>query len=98
MNAGDPALYSQFTDLKTSYPGIQTWISVGGWSFNDATNSPNTQTAFSDMASTAANRQRWISSLANFMQTYGFDGKFATGLVVRINVSSLLQPICKTRD
>ncbi|GFP59293.1 chitotriosidase-1 [Trichoderma asperellum] len=74
MNAGDPALYSQFTDLKTTYPGIKTWISVGGWSFNDATNSPNTQTAFSDMASTAANRAKWIKSLTNFMQTYGFDG------------------------
>ncbi|KAM0470857.1 hypothetical protein ACHAPX_009731 [Trichoderma viride] len=74
MNAGDPALYSKFTSLKTTYPGIKTWISVGGWSFNDATNSPNTQTAFSDMASTAANRAKWIKSLTNFMQTYGFDG------------------------
>ena len=75
MNPSDSALYSQFTDLKTSYPGIKTWISVGGWSFNDPTNSPNTQTAFSDMAGSATNRQTFIKSLTNFMQTYGFDGE-----------------------
>lgn len=84
MNAGDPDLYGKFTDLKTAYPGIKTWISVGGWSFNDATNSPNTQTAFSDMASTSANRAAWIKSLTNFMQTYGFDGECWLILVMRL--------------
>lgn len=83
MNAGDPALYSKFTDLKTTYPSIKTWISVGGWSFNDATNSPNTQTAFSDMASTAGNRAKWIKSLTNFMQTYGFDGEYRSILMMK---------------
>jgi chitinase len=29
------SLYSQFTDLKGTYNGLQTWISVGGWSFTD---------------------------------------------------------------
>jgi GH18 family chitinase len=74
MDVNDVHLYADFTDLKTNYPGIRTWISVGGWTFNDATNNPNTQTAFSDMASTAANRKAFIMSLLNFMQTYGFDG------------------------
>lgn len=75
MDAGDPILHTEFTNLKESYPGLQTWISIGGWSFNDATNNPNTQTAFSDMASTAANRKKFIDSLTNFMQTFGFDGR-----------------------
>lgn len=57
-----------------TFSSLETWISVGGWSFNDDTNSPNTRTAFSDMASTAANRQTFIRSLMNFMSNYGFDG------------------------
>jgi len=40
----------------------------------DATNTPNTQTAFSDMAGSATNRRKFINSLINFMQTWGFDG------------------------
>lgn len=30
--------------------------------------------AFSDMASTAANREKFIDGLIKFMDTYGFDG------------------------
>ncbi|KAF2008423.1 glycoside hydrolase family 18 protein [Aaosphaeria arxii CBS 175.79] len=71
MDAGDPTLYTEFTNLKESYPGLQTWISIGGWSFNDATNNPNTQTAFSDMASTAANRKKFINSLTNLCKVSG---------------------------
>lgn len=32
-NAGE--LLSHFTKLKEKKPGLQTWVSVGGWSFND---------------------------------------------------------------
>lgn len=74
MDANAGSLYSRFTALKKKQPGLQTWISIGGWSFNDATNSPNTQTAFSDMVGSAGNRRAFIVSLRNFMQTYGFDG------------------------
>lgn len=74
MDANSAALYARFTALKKKQPGLETWLSVGGWSFNDATNTPNTQNAFSNMVSSAGNRQAFISSLRNFMQTYGFDG------------------------
>ncbi|OJK00810.1 glycoside hydrolase family 18 protein [Aspergillus aculeatus ATCC 16872] len=50
---------------------IETWISVGGWAFTDA---GSTQTAWSNMVSSAANRAAFISSLEQFMITYGFDG------------------------
>ena len=74
MDSNAASLYTRFTALKRKQPGLQTWLSVGGWSFNDATNTPDTQHAFSNMVGSAANRQAFISSLRNFMQTYGFDG------------------------
>ncbi|KAJ5921194.1 CAZyme family GH18 [Penicillium verhagenii] len=74
MDSNAASLYSRFTALKSKQPGLQAWLSVGGWSFNDATNTPDTQHAFSDMVGSSANRQAFITSLRNFMQTYGFDG------------------------
>ncbi|ETS77353.1 hypothetical protein PFICI_11227 [Pestalotiopsis fici W106-1] len=74
MDSNSASLYKRFTALKSKKASLQTWLSVGGWSFNDDTNSPNTRTAFSDMVSSAANRQKFISALQSFMQSYGFDG------------------------
>ncbi|KAJ5385796.1 killer toxin alpha/beta [Penicillium cosmopolitanum] len=73
-DARDVPLYSQFTAVKERKQSLRTWVSIGGWAFNDATNSLNTQTAFSDMSSSAANRQAFATSLIQFMNTYGFDG------------------------
>lgn len=70
MSAGDLPLYTRFTNLKLKKPSLQTWISIGGWSFNDPGNAPDTQTAFSNMASSASNRQAFIKSLVGFMKTY----------------------------
>ncbi|KAF6841708.1 hypothetical protein CPLU01_00380 [Colletotrichum plurivorum] len=69
MHEGDIPLYGEFTALKRN--GLQTWIAIGGWSFNDP---GATETAFSDMVSTAANRAAFISSLLEFMEAYGFQG------------------------
>lgn len=74
MHAGDPELYNHFTALKSKKASLQCFISVGGWTFNDETNIPNTRMGFSDMVSTAANRAAFIYSLSKFMQTYHFDG------------------------
>jgi chitinase len=74
MRSGDVELYRRFTALKSKQPGLQTWIAVGGWAFNNDTNVPNTRTAFSDMVSSAANRQAFITGLAQFLQTHRFDG------------------------
>lgn len=71
-NAG--TLLSRFTALKRRKPGLETWIAISGWSFNDPGNVPDTRRAFSNMASSAANRRAFISGLLNFIQTYGFDG------------------------
>ncbi|KAI8631443.1 family 18 glycosyl hydrolase [Xylariaceae sp. FL1651] len=71
MDEPSGTLYSRFTALKNSRSGLQTWISVGGWSFTDP---GPTRTAFSDMTSSAGNRQKFISGLTSFMDHYGFDG------------------------
>ena len=71
MDGKTGALYNRFTALKSNNPGLQTWISVGGWSFTDP---GPTRTAFSDMTSSSGNRQKFISGLRDFMKSYGFDG------------------------
>ncbi|KAL4734760.1 glycosyl hydrolase family 61-domain-containing protein [Aspergillus similis] len=74
MSAGNEALYFQFTGLKSKKLLLTTWVAVECRIFNDATNSPNTLTAFSDMTGNAANRVTFINSLRHCMQIYGFDG------------------------
>ncbi|KAI9730799.1 MAG: hypothetical protein M1818_008079 [Claussenomyces sp. TS43310] len=71
MDSHSATLYNRFTATKENYSGLQTWISVGGWSFTDP---GPTRQAFSNMASNAANRQKFISGAVSFMHTYGFDG------------------------
>ncbi|KAF8966666.1 hypothetical protein BDZ97DRAFT_1807457 [Flammula alnicola] len=69
-SAADVPQYTQFTGLKQANPNLKTYISVGGWAFND----PPTQHVFSNTASSAANQQAFANSLVNFMIQYGFDG------------------------
>ncbi|KAI0431905.1 hypothetical protein F5Y09DRAFT_340146 [Xylaria sp. FL1042] len=71
MDEPSGTLYSRFTALKDKRSGLQTWISVGGWSFTDP---GPTRTAFSDMTSSSSNRQKFISGLIDFMDHYGFNG------------------------
>jgi chitinase len=35
MSEADEALYPRFTALKQLNPGMETWISIGGWSMNE---------------------------------------------------------------
>jgi chitinase len=74
MDSNAGSLLSRFTAIKSRAPNLQTWVSIGGWSFNDPGNTPDTRTAFSDMVSTEASRQTFINSVISFMNTYGFDG------------------------
>ncbi len=71
MDSNSVSLLGRFTALKNKYNGLQTWVSVGGWSFTDP---GPTQEAFSTMSSTSANRQAFINGLLKFMNQYGFDG------------------------
>ncbi|KAK6523255.1 hypothetical protein TWF694_006144 [Orbilia ellipsospora] len=68
-DVADVPYYYEFTNLKTAT--LQTWISIGGFDFSDA---GPTHTTWSDMVSSASNRQAFISSLVKFMETFGFQG------------------------
>jgi len=65
------SLFTIFTDLKEDNPGLQTWVSIGGWAFNDP---GATQDAFSNMVASQSNRSKFIAELSHFMDTYAFDG------------------------
>ncbi|KAJ2979137.1 hypothetical protein NQ176_g3433 [Zarea fungicola] len=69
---GDLDLYSRLTNLKTQYPGLQVWISIGGWAMNDP-DQPTFHT-FSDLAASSQNQAAFFQSLIQQMSSYGFDG------------------------
>ena len=57
--------FRQLNLLKDASPGLQTLISIGGWTWSGN---------FSDAALTPTSRERFATSCADFMQAYGFDG------------------------
>jgi len=64
-------VYREIANLKRRAPGLKIWISLGGWTFNDP---GPTQNVFSDLASSADKRMKFIENLAKFMRSCGFDG------------------------
>jgi len=72
MTDGDQDLYSRLTGLKETYDGLEVWISIGGWSMNDA--DQPTATTFSDLAASTTAQTAFFASLLTFMTTYGLDG------------------------
>ncbi|KAI6750545.1 hypothetical protein HG530_014826 [Fusarium avenaceum] len=65
----DVELYKEFTGLKKK--GLETWIAIGGWTFNDP---GPTRTTFSDLSASPARRARFIKSLTSFLDEHGFQG------------------------
>ncbi|KAL1961763.1 hypothetical protein VTN77DRAFT_1089 [Rasamsonia byssochlamydoides] len=72
MSADQVALYSRTTALKQLNPGMEVWISIGGWSMNDA--DQPTATTFSNLAASTSAQSAFFASLLSFLETYGFDG------------------------
>lgn len=65
-------LYQNVTTLKQSQPDLKVWISIGGWSFNDADQS--TATTFSDLAGSTSAQNEFFPSLITFLINNGFNG------------------------
>lgn len=63
-------IVSEFMQLKDTNPGLDAYISIGGWSFNDG----STAKYWSNMASTSKGRMSFAKSVLSFMKEYGFDG------------------------
>ncbi|KAF2661015.1 glycoside hydrolase family 18 protein, partial [Lophiostoma macrostomum CBS 122681] len=70
-NPADPERYIRFTNLKQT-GGLQTWISVGGWHFNEP--DQPTKSIWAEMVSSHENRAKFINSVKPFLDKYGFQG------------------------
>jgi chitinase len=57
--------FKQLNLLKESHPGLQTLMSIGGWSGS---------ALFSDVALTDESRQKFVASCVAMMTQYGFNG------------------------
>lgn len=71
MDSFTGTLYSQMVAIKNKNPGLEVWISIGGWSFNDPGATANT---FSNLAASTDAPGRFFASLISFMANNGFDG------------------------
>lgn len=71
MDDLDPKLFSQMSALKRQNKGLKVMVALGGWTFNDP---GTTQRVFHDVASTRANRQKFIGNLLSFLRQYAYDG------------------------
>ncbi|KAG9759588.1 glycoside hydrolase family 18 protein, partial [Aureobasidium melanogenum] len=70
------SLFQDTTALKSMKSGLdvslEVFVSIGGWTFSD--NGTDTQPVFSNIASSAENRQKFADEVVKFMTRYGFDG------------------------
>jgi len=58
--------YAKFVALKNKYPNLKPMLAVGGWGEGGR--------KYSQMASMPSRRQSFVSSVVEYMNTYGFDG------------------------
>lgn len=71
MDGVDASLFTKITAMKKRNKGLKVMIALGGWTYNDP---GPTQKVFSEMASSGANRAKFIANLMSFMREYAFDG------------------------
>lgn len=69
QNSHHDEVYRQFVQLKQQ--GLAVWLGVGGWEFSDE---GETRSTWSDMTSNPANREVFITSVIEFLASYGFQG------------------------
>jgi chitinase len=66
------SLMQRIGAIKLLQPGIQIWIAVGGWTFNDP-GQPTAKT-FGAIAASEANQAKFSDSVVKMMNTFSFDG------------------------
>ena len=74
MTGTDAQIWSRTTALKETNPGLQVWLSIGGWMMNSA--APATlETMESLVSHNGEDRQkRFTESLLSVLEEYGSDG------------------------
>jgi chitinase len=71
-NSDTESLMNRIGSIRLLQPDIEIWVAVGGWSFNDPW-MPTAKT-FSEIVSSVATQDLFISSVIRMMNTYDFDG------------------------
>ncbi|KAK9414532.1 putative chitinase [Seiridium unicorne] len=64
-------LYTRVSAIKDRSPGLEVWVAIGGWAFNDP---GSTRTTFSDLAGSQSAQDEFLESLVSFLTNNGFDG------------------------
>jgi len=74
MTGTDSLIWSRLTALKETNPGLQVWLSIGGWMMNGAT--PETLETMEYLVSHNGKEEqkRFTESLLSVLEEYGFDG------------------------
>lgn len=65
------SLIEEFIALKQNNPQLNCYMSIGGWTFSDP---GNTQSYWSDMASSRDKRRAFAKTVLQTLQQYGFVG------------------------
>lgn len=65
MDDLEPNLFSKMTAMKKQNRALKVMVALGGWTFNDP---GATQLVFHDVASSKANRSKFIGNLMSFMR------------------------------
>lgn len=71
MDDLDPELFSKMSALKKQNKALKVMVALGGWTFNDP---GPTQRVFHEVASSRANRAKFIGNLLSFLRQYAYDG------------------------
>ncbi|HEV8248249.1 MAG TPA: glycosyl hydrolase family 18 protein [Polyangiaceae bacterium] len=69
-DVGAQGQYARFNALKRKHQHLRTFISIGGWSFNETA----TAWIFTTVAEKPSTRAEFIQSAIAFSREYGFDG------------------------
>lgn len=65
MATDQEALYSRVVAMKQRKVGLEVWISIGGWSFNDP---GSTQSVFGDLAASTSKQTTFFASVLTFLK------------------------------
>ena len=68
----DAYIWERLTALRQTNPGLQIWLSVGGWYMN--TPGQPTEFTWSNVVASSANDATFFTSLVGMLGAYGFDG------------------------